>query len=209
MAGMGIRPVTPELLVAELVERIVALDAAATARVLVDGAVGARELADAVVEPLKVVGRPALRVSARDFLRPRSLRLEYGRDDPEAYYRDWLDAAGLTREVLAPLGPGGSGRYLPTLWDAAADRATRASYVEAPARAVLVLDGALLLGRGLPADLGVHLWMSEGAVARQTPADERWTLPAYRLYDDEARPREVADVVVRYDDPRHPAVLDR
>jgi hypothetical protein len=137
------------------------------------------------------------------------LRLEYGRNDPEVYYRDWLDTAGLTREVLAPLAAGGSGRYLPSLWDAGADRATRASYAEVPARAVLLLDGTMLLGRGLAAELTVHLWLSDGAVARRTPAGLEWTVPAYRTYDEEARPREVADVVVRYDDPAHPALVDR
>ena len=31
-------------------------------------------------------------------------------------------------------------------------------------------------------------------------------LPAFAEYDREVRPAESADVVVRYDDPRHPAV---
>ncbi len=207
---MGIRAVGVDGLVAELVERIVAVPGDGVVRVVVDGPVGAggAELADGLVEPLRVLGRPAVRVSAGDFLRPRSLRLEYGRDDPEVYYRDWLDVAGLNREVLGPLG-GGAGRYLPSLWDAEADRATRASYVEVPARGVLVLDGEMLLGRGLEAELSVHLWLSEGAVRRRVPAGLEWTVPAYRLYDEEVRPREVADVVVRYDDPAHPAVVDR
>lgn len=207
---MGIRAVGADGLVAELVERIVAVPADGAVRVLVDGPVGAggAELADALVEPLRVLGRPALRVSGRDFLRPRSLRLEYGREDPEVYYRDWLDVAGLSREVLGPVGDG-TGRYLPSLWDAAADRATRASYVEVPERAVLLLDGTMLLGRGLAAELSVHLWLSEGALRRRVPDGLQWTVPAYRLYDEEVAPREVADVVVRYDDPARPAVLDR
>ena len=40
--------------------------------------------------------------------------------------------------------------------------------------------------------------------------DLRWTLPAYARYGDEVDPASFADVVVRVDDPRHPAlVLDR
>jgi hypothetical protein len=208
---MGIRAVGPDRLAAELVERVALMPVGRAVRVLVDGPVGAggAALADALVEPLRAAGRAAVRVSAGDFLRPRSLRLEYGREDPEVYYRDWLDTAGLTREVLAPLADGGSGRYLPSLWDAGTDRATRASYVEVPERAVLLLDGAMLLGRGLAAELTVHLWLSGGAVARRVPAGLEWTVPAYRIYDEEVRPREVADVVVRYDDPAHPAVVDR
>jgi len=163
-------------------------------------------LADALIDPLRLRGRPALRVSTRWYWRPASVRLEHGHQDPDAYYDDWLDAAAVRREVLDRLGPGGDGRYLPTLWDAARDRATRAAYAVAPPGAVLLLDGPLLLGRGLPFELTVHLRLSPDALARRTPADLLWTLPAFARYEQEVRPGEAADVVVRLDDPRHPAV---
>jgi hypothetical protein len=148
-------------------------------------------------------------VSTTDFLRPASLRYEHGRTDPDARYEDWLDTGGLVREVLAPLSPGGSGRALPSLWDAEVDRASRAGYVDLPEGGVLLLDGELLLGRGLPLDLVVHLWLSPGALARRTPPTEHWALPAYRRYAEQVDPQRAADVVVRVDDPRHPAVVDR
>ncbi len=53
----------------------------------------------------------------------------------------------------------------------------------------------------------VHLWLSPGALARRTAEDQRWTLPAYARYEAEAEPLETADVVVRLDDPRHPAIV--
>ena len=65
-------------------------------------------LADALVDPLRVRGHPVVRVRAADQLRPASLRLERGRTDPDSFYDDWLDADGLRREVLDPLGPGGA-----------------------------------------------------------------------------------------------------
>jgi hypothetical protein len=34
-------------------------------------------------------------------------------------------------------------------------------------------------------------------------------LPAYDRYDAQVRPAERADIVVRADDPRHPAAIDR
>jgi hypothetical protein len=134
------------------------------------------------------------------------VRLEHGHRDPEAYHRDWLDAAALRREVLDPLGPGGDGRYLPTLRDPDRDRATRAGYAPAPPDAVLLLDGPLLLGRGLPFDLTVHVRLSAAALARRTAPDQRWTLPAFERYEAETDPAGAAEVVVRSDDPRHPAV---
>ncbi|MCO5994149.1 nucleoside/nucleotide kinase family protein [Actinoallomurus rhizosphaericola] len=208
---MRARPISPSLLVEELADRIATLPEASWARVAIDGAPPARpgDLADALVDPLRLRGRDVLRVSAGDFLRPASLRFEYGREDPDAFYTDWLDEGGLVREVLGPLDPGGSGRVLPTLWDSAVDRATRASYVTLAPGGVLLLDGALLLGRGLPLDHAVHLSMSRAALARRTGPDEKWTLPAYERYEDETRPALIADVVVRVDDPRHPALIEQ
>ena len=78
----------------------------------------------------------------------------------------------------------------------------------APDRAVLLLDGWLLLGRGLPVELTVHLSLGQGALQRRTPTAERWTLPAFAAYAQHVRPEELADVVVRNDDPKRPALLD-
>lgn len=208
---MRARPISPSLLAEELADRIATLPEASWARVTIDGAPPARpeDLADALVDPLRLRGREVLRVSARDFLRPASLRFEYGREDPDAFYTDWLDEGGLVREVLGPLEPGGSGRVLPALWDSTVDRATRAAYVTLAPGGVLLLDGALLLGRGLPFDHTVHLSMSRGALARRTDPDQEWTLPAYARYEDEAQPAQVANVVVRVDDPRHPALVEQ
>jgi hypothetical protein len=207
---MRARPISPSLLVEDLADRVAAVRPSSWARVAVDGPPAARphELADAMVDPLRLRGREVLRVSAADFLRPASLRLEFGRDDPDVFYTDWLDANGLIREVLGPLEPGGSGRVLPALWDAATDRAVRADYVTLPAGGVLLLDGPLLLGRGLPFDHVIHLWMSPAALARRAAPDERWTLPAYARYDAEVAPPQIADTVVRVDDRSHPALVE-
>ncbi len=204
------RPVAADRL-ADEVAGIVDRAAASTAHVLrvaVDGhpAAGAAALADALVDPLRLRGHPVLRVSGEWFLRPASVRLERGRTDPDAYFDDRLDLAALRREVLDPLGPGGSGRYLPTLWDPDRDRSTRAPYSAAPSDAVLVLDGTLLIGRGLPLDLTVHLRLSARARERRVSESSRWALPAYERYEQEVEPERVADVLVRVDDPRHPAL---
>jgi hypothetical protein len=200
--------VTPTALRDELAEAIAAIPGRPWLRVAVDGAPAAEpdRLADDLVDPLRVRGRAVQRVRAEDFLRPASLRLERGRTDPDAYYEDWLDIGGLRREVLEPLAPDGGGRILPSLWDAGTDRATRVGYMPVPPGGVLVLSGALLLGVGLPVDLAVHLRLTSPALARRTPAEARWTLPAFARYADEVDPETLADVVVLVDDPRRPAV---
>lgn len=70
---------------------------------------------------------------------------------------------------------------------------------------MLLLDGPLLLGQGLPFDLTVHLALTPAALRRRTDPAEHWTLPAFDRYAREALPEESADVLVRADDPRHPA----
>lgn len=179
-------------------------------RVVVDGAGPAdpHSWADALQAQVRLRGRPTLRVSAADFLRPASLRLEHGRHDPDAFYTEWLDAAALRREALDPLGSGGSGLVLPRFWDSRTDRSPRATPVPLPSGGVLLVDGSLLLGVDLPVDLRVHLHLSDAALRRQMPAELAWTLPAHRRYAEEVRPVRRADLVLLVDHPDRPAVLD-
>jgi len=213
-----VRPIRQSGLVDELAERLTGIGSAGIStagistagrvRVLLDGAppTDPAGLAEELADALRLRGRPALRVAAADFLRPASVRLEHGRDDPDELLDGWLDVAGLRREVLDPAAPAGSGRVLPRLWDAVVDRAYRDERVELAANGVLLLSGALLLGRGLPAELTVHLRMSGAALARRLDPALAWTLPAYARYDAEHDPAG-ADVLVLADDPARPALV--
>lgn len=165
------------------------------------------QLAAAVAERLPPLGRAAVVVPASGFWRPASLRLERGRTDPDARYTDWLDAGALSREVLDPLGSGGSGEYLPVLWDVARDRAARAVPQPMPPRGVLLVPGALLQGLGLAFDVVVHLRVAPAARRRRTPDDLAWELPAFDRYDDEVDPVSLADAVLLADSPDHPALV--
>lgn len=201
-----IRPVSREALADHLVERAAALPG--RARVAVDGPppTGTAELAEAVAEGLRLRGRDAVVVRAADFLRPASLRLEYGHHDEDMYLDGWLDVGALRREVLDPAGPGGAGRVLPRLWDAERDRAYREDYRELGPAGMVVVAGALLLGRGLPFELVAHLHMGRAALARRTPQAERWTLPVFERYERERDPAASADVLVMADHPERPAM---
>lgn len=213
MGRVQVRPISPPALAAEVAARAVALPLGHPARVAVDGPPQAEPavLADLVADAVRAAGRPCVRIRTDDFLRPASVRFEFGRTDPDGWYDGWLDIGGLLREVLVPLGPDGSLRYVPALWDAARDRATRAAYESAPPSAVVVVDGPFLLRHELrwEFDLTVHLALSAGALRRRTSPAEEWRLQALERYADEIGPDDVCDVLVRYDDPRHPAVVDR
>lgn len=206
---MRVRAVCPRVLVEELADRVAATDhPGVVARVAVDGApaAGPDRLAGTLIDPLRVRGRAARVVSTSGFLRPASVRLERGRTDPDAYYEGWWDLDGLRREVLDRAAK--TGQFLPSLWDAKTDRATRAGYASLPPGGVLLVSGPLLLGTGLPFDLTVHLDLSGGALERRTGPGEQWTLPAYARYVGEVGPAAFADVVIRLDDPRHPAIVE-
>ena len=168
---------------------------------LLDG-VGSGELSDDLLDGLRSAGRPPLQVHAQDFWRPAGERFAWGREDEQAFRAHWLDAAALDREVLSR-----SDEYLPALWDVAADRSARRRREPVPPGAVLLVDGVLLLDRGLPAELTVHLALSPAALRRRGVPE--WQLPVFAAYDREARPGEVCDVLVRAEDPVRPAVLVR
>ena len=172
-------------------------------RVALDGPPCAQPelLADALAAPVQALGRTFAHVRADRFLRDASVRLEYGREDVDSYL-NWLDAGALEREVLT-----GAGSYLPTLRDPVTNRATRAERVDLPDGTVLVVSGAFLLGLGLSFDRVVHLQVSAAARARRTSDADAWTLPAFDRYDAEVDPAALADVVIKLDDPAHPALL--
>lgn len=203
MSSGSYTPLSPDALSERLADLLAARPG--TVRVALDGppVAAPHELAASLVAPLRARSRPVAHVRAETFWRDASLRLEHGREDVESYPR-WLDAEALRREVLDPVAEGGT--YLPSLRDPVSNRSTRAVPRPAPPGTVLVVSGSFLLGRSLPFDRTVHLLVSRGARERRTPAEQAWTLPAFDAYERETDPSATADVVIRADDPRHPAV---
>jgi len=199
----SVHPLTPAGVVEAVAARADEYDG--VRRVCIDGAPATDPHAlGAAVVALLSTRRPAVHVRADQFWRPAGQRFEYGKQDPHAYLDTWLDVDALRREVLDPFPA--SGRVLPGLRDPATDRSLRAEPVELPDDGVVVLTGSVLLGRWLDADLTVHLRMSPAALRRRTPEAEQWTLAALARYTADVEPDEQADLVVRCDDPRHPAL---
>ncbi|MFC6012496.1 hypothetical protein [Nocardia lasii] len=170
----------------------------------VDGADAAApvELAERIVDALGAGGRSGAVVSAHDFVRPASLRMEYGRDDEWSYRTAWFDYEAMRRELLDALRE--HGRWLPALWDEERDRSARAAMRPAPADLVLVVAGPMLLGRGLAFDRTIRLELSASAAARRTPADQHWTLPPLREHETDNPER--ANWTLRWDHPDRAAL---
>lgn len=201
-------PIDPVTLLDLLAADLVSAAGGGRLRVAVDGPLPAApdRLAAELAVALRAQGRMVAVLSADTFWRDASVRLEHGRHDVHAYGHDWLDVPALRREVLDPLGPAGSGRYLPSLRDPVRNRATRQPALDAPPELVLLVIGGLLLGHRLPFDRTIHLALSQGARRRRTPEALSWTLAAYDEYEREVDPIGSADIVIRVDDPEHPAV---
>jgi hypothetical protein len=200
----AVRATTPEGVVEALLARVDRHPG--RVRVVVDGA----DAAEPDLLAARVVAaspRPAVHVRADAFWRPAGQRFEWGRHDEDAWLHGWLDEGALHREVLDDFPS--TGRVLPALRDPVTDRSARAAYVDLPEDGLVVVSGCVLLGRGLPFDVTVHLRLTPAALARRTPDADAWTLPALGRYVAERDPEALADLVVRCDDARHPALVLR
>ncbi|MFI6311762.1 hypothetical protein ACIBEK_16790 [Nocardia fusca] len=194
-------PTTPDALAELLTRDLRMLDGYRV--VGVDGADAAHPLgfADRAAERVRSDGRPAETVSLHDYVRPASLRMEFGRDET-SYRTSWFDYSALRREVLDAVHH--TGTWLPALWDEATDRSARAHRRTALPGTVLFVAGPMLLGRDLPFDRTVHLDLSAAALTRGTPDDEAWTLPALLAHD--RAHGGTAEYFVRWDHPDRPAL---
>ncbi|MFE9576383.1 hypothetical protein ACFYO1_08385 [Nocardia sp. NPDC006044] len=190
-------PITQDALVERLVERVRTLPGRRV--IAIDGADAARPLdfAHRTAAALRDTGRSAEVVSLHDYVRPASLRVEFGRDDI-SYRTAWFDYEALRREVIDAVHK--EGRWLPALWDEATDRSARATIRPAAADTVLFIAGPMLLDHYLDFDLTLHLHMSEQALRRTTPPEDHWTIPA--LLQTSPTPTFFA----RWDHPDRPAL---
>jgi uridine kinase len=188
-------------------------------RVGVDGVDGAGKtvLADDLASVLERRGQPVVRVSIDGFHHPRALRYRRGRRSPEGFYRDSYDLDALRRHVLAPLGPGGDGWYVPAVHDVERDVPLELDPRRAPDDAVLLLDGLFLHRPELVShwDLSVlvaapfevtfaRMAARDGCPADPAHADNQRYVDGQRLYFAEADPEGRADVVIDNTDPARP-----
>jgi uridine kinase len=177
-------------------------------RVAVDGidAAGKTTLADELAVRM---GPRAVRASIDGFHRPRAERVRY--------FEDSFDLVAFRRELIDPLGPTGSRRYRPSVFDYRLDAPVEERHQIAPSDAVLIVDGIFLQRPELDDcwDLRIFVDVSfEEALRRALARDGEATrhryetryFPAQRRYLAECRPRERAHVVFVNEDPADPSL---
>ena len=203
-----------DAVLARLADVIAAIRLPHVVRVAIDGvdAAGKTTLAGELRPLVEARGRPVLRATIDGFHRPRAERYRRGPTSPEGNYLDSFDYAALRRELLEPLGPGGSGLYRTRVFDLYADEPVDESRARALENGVLLLDGFFLLRPELNDlwDFRVFVEVdADEALRRALVRDEdvfgspdealrRYRnryVPGQRLYLDEVDPTAIADVV--------------
>jgi uridine kinase len=148
------------------------------------------------------------------------VRHRRGRESAEGFWLDSYDYASLDRDVLTPLGPGGSRHYRHAAHDLATDRVVSPPPRHAAPGAVVVLDGLFLHRDGLADrwDLSIFLRVPfDVSVARMARRDGTEPDPGHpsvaryvhgqRRYFAACTPWQRADLVVDNTDPHAPALL--
>jgi uridine kinase len=193
-------------------------------RVAIDGppAAGKTTLGDELAVVLRAQGREVIRASIEGFLLPRSQRYRRGEYSAEGCYYDSFDFDALHRVLLDPLGPDGSRRFQPAIYDRPTETAQPQQFRTASVDAVLLFDGVFLLRPELIDRWDLRIFVSaafEETLDRARTRDlalygsateverrhrERYT-PSQRFYFDTVRPTDHADITVYNDEPRQPA----
>jgi uridine kinase len=197
-------------------------------RVAIDGVDGAGKttLADELGPLFESRGRPVVRASIDGFHRPRADRHRRGDRSPVGYFQDSFDLEAVQEALLAPLGPGGTRRYRPAVFDHVADAPVGTDPSLAAADAVLLFDGVFLQRPELRDHWDYCVFVAVGfeeTLRRVSTRDaaifgslevvlsryrDRY-LPAQRRYLADVAPRGRADAVLENDDPSRPRLLVR
>jgi uridine kinase len=168
---------------------------------------------------------PAFRVCQNTSRGPRRAareRYRRGEDSPEGCYHDSFDFDALHRVLLDPLGPDGDRRFQQAVYDRDTDTALSPPVTTAAADAVLLFDGVFLLRPELIDRWDVRIFVAAafeetlararirdlaplGSAARVEQRFRNRYLPSQQHYFDTVRPTDLADIVVRNDEPDRPA----
>ena len=189
-------PPTPRVLaLREIVGEVRSLASRGRVIVAVDGGGGTASFADDLAEVFREAGSDTHRASVGDFHRSRADRTLLGPETPAGYYRDAFDYGTLRRVLIDPFRMAGSTGFQTTAFDEARDVPVGSRWETAGPDAVLVIDGEFLLRPELRREwnASVHL----------VNAPER------AIYEEDARPRDFATILVDDSDPLAPVRVQR
>ena len=187
-------------------------------RVGIDGfcAAGKTTVARGLEAILVRMGRSVIRASTDDFQQPPPVRWQLGPDSPEGFYRHAVDFESLRKELLRPLGAGGTLRYRTATYDIHTLVPVHAERRSASPSAILLLDGLFLHDPSLRGALDFTVFVEASFETcirrararnqeRREDAEEVETLyrrryvPGFERYLDEVDPKARASVTILND----------
>jgi uridine kinase len=212
----------------ELATRISHIKLAHPVRVGIDGvdAAGKTTLVDELVPYIRSTNREVIRASIDGFHNPARVRHARGKLSAEGYYLDSFNYDALLTFLLDPLGPAGTLRYTPGVFDYRSDREIHHQLISAAPDAVLLFDGVFLLRPELERhwdfsvfvdasfevtlkrarERDLNLFGSEDDVLRQY---EQRYIPGQKMYFLECQPKERASMIIDNNDANNPLIVNR
>lgn len=180
-------------------------------------------LADELAGLLREAGRDVIRASIDGFHNSRVIRYRRGSDSAEGYFLDSFNYEALERELLRPLGPGGSLLYRRAVFDYRTDSEVGVARETAAHTAVLLFDGVFLQCPELRPHWDMVIWVDApfevtvGRAIRRDAADDgeaerlqalyqRRYVPGQLMYLERCTPKQLADVVVDNSDLSDPGL---
>ncbi|MGD9892087.1 MAG: hypothetical protein AB7R89_17175 [Dehalococcoidia bacterium] len=204
-----------------LADVVTAIEIDHPTRVAIDGrsAAGKTTIADELAQIIHRRGRQAIRSSIDDFHRPgHKFRSQRGEWTPRTYYDEGYDYDAFVELMLLPVGPGGSRRCRPALFDSFHDEWLPEEWHTAEETSIALVDGAFLLRPDLVGHWDYVIWLDidmETMVERARTRDVAWVgseqqviqrsrrhwIPTHELYEHLTDPLARADAIV---DTRNP-----
>jgi uridine kinase len=196
-------------------------------RVAIEGrsASGKTTFADELADAVREQGREVLRASVDDFHRPgHKHRSQRGDWTPSSYFDEGYDYDAFRDLLLRPLGPGGSRRCRPALFDAFHDVWRPEEWHAVTDRTVAIIDGVFLLRPELAGHWDYIVWLHidmETMVARARHRDVAWVgseavveeryrrhwMPTHELYERLIEPQTYAHAIIDNRTPQTPKLL--
>lgn len=199
-----------------IAEKILEIRVSHPVRVGINGVDGsgktyfAKDLADALRAK---TNRDVIVVSIDAFHHPRAHRYQKGRESAEGFYHDSFQYDAVRDELLAPLGESGDRKYRAAAFDHGSDNPVISEQETATDDAILILEGLFLFRDEIRDELDYKIYLDvpfEVTLQRMLERDKgnfsskaeltRMFNIRYKagqeLYIKDARPQDVADVVV-------------
>jgi len=195
-------------------------------RVGVDGitASGKSSFVSELSDLLRLSHRKVIATTLDGFHNPRIKRYERGRESAEGYYYDAYNYNEIIKQLLAPLGEGGSLLFKTQIFDLKTDEPIELKPSKMTVNSVLIVDGSFALRNELQQywDVGIYLkvdcHIAEERAALRDSNDfgsfneaKRITQVRYhrahKIHSEIARPEDIATFVICNNNPMCASIL--